>query len=121
MGAAYLVLDLSHIVINNTVLSTPRGDDSLSDEFDDSVHMVEQEVKDSGMVIAQPIPEGLVAPTVSLAINLSSEGGPNIVNPTISMFLCLSFLCKTFYLLWVSIYCFFLFFSYPLLAFGFIC
>nr|POE62453.1 hypothetical protein CFP56_26384 [Quercus suber] len=86
VGAPYLDLDLSQIVINNTVPPAPGGDESLSDESDDSIHIVEQEVKDNGVVIAQPVPEGLVTPTVSSTIDPSFEGGPNIVNLAVSNF-----------------------------------
>ena len=45
--------------------------------------MVEQEVKGDGMVIAQPTPEGLETPVVSLVVDPSTEDGPTTVNPTI--------------------------------------
>ena len=64
--------------------STLGGDGSVSDKFDDFAHTIEQEVGDGGVVIAQLIPEGRVAPTVSAVVVLSTEDGPNIVNPTVS-------------------------------------
>ena len=39
--AAYPNLDFSQIVIDDTVLLMPGGDDTISDEIVDSVHMVE--------------------------------------------------------------------------------
>lgn len=41
VGATYLNLDLSQIVIDDTVPPTFGGNDSVSDEFDDFAHMVE--------------------------------------------------------------------------------
>ena len=49
--AAYPNLDFSQIVIDDTVLLMPGGDDTISDETVDSVHMVEQEVKDTNGVV----------------------------------------------------------------------
>ena len=46
-------MDLSQIIIDDIVLSTPGGDDAISDETVDSVHTVKQEVKDTNsMVVA---------------------------------------------------------------------
>ena len=45
-------LDLSQIAIDDTVLPTPRGEDTISDETVDFVHTIEQEVEIDGMVIA---------------------------------------------------------------------
>lgn len=83
VGGAYPDLDLSQIVIEHTVPLTLEKDDSINDESDDSIHKIEQEVKDGGVIIAHPIPEGLIASAVSSAEDLSAEGGPNIMNPTI--------------------------------------
>ena len=49
---------MTQIIIDDIVLLTPRGDDAVSDETDDSVYIVKQEVKDDGVIIAQPAPEG---------------------------------------------------------------
>ena len=50
---AYPNLDLSQIVIDNTIPPMPKGDDTVSDETVDSIHMIEQDVKEAdGMVIA---------------------------------------------------------------------
>ena len=74
---------MTQIIIDDIVLPTPRGDDVVSDETDDSIHMVEQEVKGDGMIIAQPTLEGLETPVVSLVVDPSTEDGPTTVNPTI--------------------------------------
>ena len=39
-------LNLSQVVINNTILLTPNGTDAISDETDDSVHTIKEVVKD---------------------------------------------------------------------------
>ena len=52
VGSIYPDLDLSQIVIDDTVLPIPGGDDAVSGETDDSIHTVKQEVKDDGVVIA---------------------------------------------------------------------
>ena len=57
-------MDLTQIIIDDIVLLTPRGDDAVSDETDDSVYIVKQEVKDDGVIIAQPAPEGPDDPVV---------------------------------------------------------
>lgn len=62
--SVYPDLDLSRITINDTVPPTTRGDDTISEESDDSTHTMEQESKDDDVVIAQPVLEGLVAPIV---------------------------------------------------------
>lgn len=84
MGAAYPDLDLSQIVIEDAVPLTHGGDDSVNDEFDDSIHTVDQEVKEDSVVITQPVPKGSVAPAVSSAVDPSAKGGPNIVTLTVS-------------------------------------
>lgn len=77
-------LDLSQFVIDDIVPPTPGGDDTISDEPDDSVHTVEQEEKDDGVVISQLVPEGPVAPIASSAIGSLSEGGPTTVDLNVS-------------------------------------
>lgn len=62
--SVYPDLDLSRITINDTVPPTTRGDDTISEESDDSTHTMEQESKDDDVVITQPVLEGLVAPIV---------------------------------------------------------
>ena len=44
--------------------STPGGGDIVNEESDDSTHIEEQDSKDVGVVLAQPIPDGSVAPMV---------------------------------------------------------
>ena len=46
MAAFFPDLDLSLVVIDDTIPPTPGGIDVVSDEIDDSVHTVEEEVKD---------------------------------------------------------------------------
>ena len=75
----YLVLDLSKITLDDAVPMTLRGDDTVSEEPDDSAHTVEQDPKDNDMVITQPVLESPIAPVVSSAEVPSSQ---NIVNPT---------------------------------------
>lgn len=60
--AVYQDLDLSWIIINNTIPQTPEGDDTISDEIDDSVHTVNQEAKDTAEASVQPAPKGPEAP-----------------------------------------------------------
>lgn len=51
VGFVYLDLDLPKITIDDTVPQTSRGDDATSNETDDFVHTVEQEVKDDNAVL----------------------------------------------------------------------
>lgn len=65
MAAFFPDLDLSLVVIDDTIPPTPGGIDAVSDEIDDSVHTVEEEVKDpSAEVFIQSTPEGLATPVV---------------------------------------------------------
>lgn len=49
----YPDLDLSQIIIDDIVSPTPSGEDAISNDTDDSVHIIEQEVKDTdGMAVA---------------------------------------------------------------------
>lgn len=81
--AAYPNLDLSQIVIDDTVPPTPGGDDTVSDETVDSVHTIKQEVKEAdGMVIAQPALDGLDTVVVPSTENRTTTEGLSIVNPT---------------------------------------
>lgn len=49
----YPDLDLSQIIIDDTVSPTPGGEDAISNDTDDSVHIIEQKVKDTdGMAVA---------------------------------------------------------------------
>ena len=80
--AAYPNLNLSQLIIDDIVPPTPGGDDSVSNETVDSIHTVEQEVKDiDGVVITQPAFDGLDAIVVSSAKNLTTVEGLPAVNP----------------------------------------
>ena len=58
------------------------GDDTLSDETVESVHMVEEEVKDTDcVVIAQPAPDGPDAVVVSSVKNPTTIEGLSAMNP----------------------------------------
>lgn len=77
--SVYPDLDLSQIAIDDTVSLTPWGDDTVSKESNDSVHI---ELKDNGVVITQPILEGPVAPVVSSVMDSFVECGQNVMNLT---------------------------------------
>ena len=80
VAVVYLNLDLSQIAIDNTILPTSGGNDAVNDETDDSVHIVEEEVKDpDDEVIIQPAPEGPAAPVV-----LFIADGPTTANDLVS-------------------------------------
>lgn len=77
-------MDLSQIIIDDIVPSTPTGDDAINDETVDFVHTVKQEVKDTDrMVVAQLTPEGPDAAVVSLVVDPMTVDGPSTVNPTV--------------------------------------
>ena len=81
--AAYPILNLSQIVIDNIVLPTPRGYDTVNDETIDSICTIEQEVKDiDGVVIAQPTLDGPNVVVVSSTKNPTTAKGLPAVNPT---------------------------------------
>lgn len=81
VGVAYPDLDLSHITIDDTVLLTPGGDDTGNDETVDSIHAIEQEVRDTdGIVITQPNPEGPDAAVVSFAVDLTTANASPVMN-----------------------------------------
>ena len=71
--------DLSQIAIDDTVSLTPWGDETVSKESNDSVHI---DLKDNGVVTTQPILEGHVAPVVSSVMDSFIEGGQNVMNLT---------------------------------------
>ena len=68
----YLDLDLSKVTFDNPVPSTPGGGDIVDEESDDSTHIEEQDSKDDGVVLTQPIPDGSVAPLVPSTKDLST-------------------------------------------------
>lgn len=58
MVAVYPDLDLSWVVIDDTFPPTPRGVDAASDETNDFIYTVEEEVKDPDIeVIVQSVPK----------------------------------------------------------------
>lgn len=59
MVAVYPDLDLSGVVIDDTIPPTLGGVNAASDETNDSVYTVEEEVKDPDTeVVVQSVPEG---------------------------------------------------------------
>lgn len=52
VGSIYPDLDLSKISMDDPVLPTPGGGDTIDEESDDSTHAEEQVHKDEGVVIA---------------------------------------------------------------------
>lgn len=73
-GSVYPNLNLSKISINGLVPLTPGGGDTIGVESDDSTYMEEQVHKDEGVVIAQPILNGAVSPSVLFVEDLSTQG-----------------------------------------------
>ena len=67
----HIDLDLSKISMDDLVPTTPIGGDIISEESDDFAHTEEKVPKDDGMVIAQPVLDGIVALSV-----LSAEDPP---------------------------------------------
>lgn len=81
VGVAYLDLDLSHITIDDTVPLTLGGDDTGSNVTIDSIHAIEQEVKDTdGVVIAQPTPERPNAAVVLFTMDPTTANASLVVN-----------------------------------------
>ncbi|KAK9996125.1 hypothetical protein SO802_020811 [Lithocarpus litseifolius] len=62
----YPNLDLSKVTLDNPLLTTPAGDDTASEETDDSID-IEQGSKDDGVVLAQPTQENPVTPLIPSA------------------------------------------------------
>ena len=73
VGSVYPDLELSKIFMDDTMPTTPIGDDTVNEEFDDSAHTKKQVPKDDGVVIAQPIPDGVVAFLVPSAKDPSTQ------------------------------------------------
>ena len=85
MGAAYTDLDLSQIIIDNIVLPTPGGVDTVSEETDDSIHTVEQGAKDAdAKTVIQPIPSSLETLAIQSATVPSAVDGPSLLDSTAS-------------------------------------
>lgn len=74
-------MDLSKIIIDNTVPQTLGRDDFVSYKTDNSIHMVKQEVRDYKVVIVQPT---LDAHVVSSTVDPSSRDGLTTVKLTVS-------------------------------------
>ena len=65
LGAAYPNLNLSQIIIDDTIPSTPGGDDIVSEETGDSVHTIEQGAKDADTeTVVQFAPNCLETPVI---------------------------------------------------------
>ena len=65
LGAAYPDLNLSQIIIDDTIPSTPGGDDIVSEETGDSVHTIEQGAKDADTeTVVQFAPNCLETPVI---------------------------------------------------------
>lgn len=84
VGSVYLDLDLSKIIIDDTVPQTLGRDDFINYKTDNSIHMVKQEVRDDEVVIVQPTPEGPDAHVVSSIVDPSSRDGLTTVKLTVS-------------------------------------
>lgn len=68
--AIYFDLDLSQVAIDETVWLTLGGIDAVSDETNDSVHTIEEQVKDlDAEVVIQPTSEGPTASVIPFAAN----------------------------------------------------
>ena len=65
VGPVYPDLDLSKISLNDPIPTTPRGGDTINEESNDSAHTKDQDLKDDGVIIAQPIPVGPITLLVS--------------------------------------------------------
>lgn len=80
--AAYPNLDLSQITIDDTVLLMPVGDDTVNDEIVNSIHTVDQEVRDiDDVVIAQPVLKGPDAGMLLFVVDLMTANGLSALNP----------------------------------------
>lgn len=72
-------LDLSQVVIDDTVPPTPGGADTTSDETNDSVHIVKDEVKDpTAKVVVKSAPKGRATPKGPSAANYPSTAGQSL-------------------------------------------
>lgn len=85
VAVVYSDLDLSLIAIGDIVPSTPRGIDAVSDETDDFVDTIEEEMKyPDAEVVIQPAPKGLVALVIpSTADGPSTSDGPSTVDSSL--------------------------------------
>ena len=74
----YPGLDLSKVSMDKPLSTTPAGGDSFSDETDDFTH-TEQDPKDDGVVLAQPVVEG---PVASLVPSTEDPPTKDVENPS---------------------------------------
>lgn len=80
MVVVYPDLDLSKVVIDDTIPPTLVGADVANDEIDDSIHIIEDEVKDlNAEVVVQSASEGSSTPK-----GLSAIDGPSTMNQPLS-------------------------------------
>lgn len=75
--SVYPNLDLFKISMDDPVLTTPTGSDTVSEESNNSTYIEEQVPKDDSVVIAQPVPDGVVAFLVSSIENPLPKGVEN--------------------------------------------
>ena len=61
----YLNFNLFKVTMDDPLPMTPTGDDTASEETDDSAH-IKQGLKDNGVVLAQPTQENPITPLISL-------------------------------------------------------
>ena len=72
----YADLDVSKISMDDPMLTTPTDGDTVSEETNNSTQS-ERDPKDNGVVLAQPVVEGPVAPLVPSADNPPSKAAEN--------------------------------------------
>ena len=70
VAAIYPNLDLSQVVINDTISLKPGGADTIIDQANASIHMVEEEVKELAEteVVVQNVPKGKTIPDNPIAL-----------------------------------------------------
>ena len=72
----YPDLDVSKISMDDTMPTTPTDGDTVSEETNNSTQS-KRDPKDNGVVLAQPVVEGPVAPLVPSANNPPSKAAEN--------------------------------------------
>lgn len=73
MASVYPDLNLSQVVINDTVPPTTGGAGTAIDEADDSIHIVKEDGEELDVkAVDQPAPEGPAIPDGSTALESSS-------------------------------------------------
>nr|POE46205.1 hypothetical protein CFP56_60594 [Quercus suber] len=78
LGASGL-FDLSRVTFDDPVPTTPGGGDTIDEEFSDSTHTKEQDLKHDSVVLAQPILDG---PVASLVPSVEDPSTKNVENPS---------------------------------------